>query len=100
MLSLARSLFLASLLAFLTPILLLAGFWTVITLLAQIPVLALLSQNLGNQVVHFLNVFGSGNWLNGILTIALTCGVVGAIFDGYIFFYHQYHRAVHHHPMQ
>ncbi|MBE9099457.1 hypothetical protein [Vacuolonema iberomarrocanum] len=100
MLSLVRSLLLASFLAFLMPILLFAGVWTGLTLLAQIPALTLLSQSLGDQIMHFLNVFGSGNWLSGVLVIAVTCSIVGALFDGYIFFYHQYHQAVHHHPMQ
>lgn len=100
MLSLMRSLLLASCLAFLTPILLIAGVWMALILFGQIPTLALLSQNLGDQMIHFLSIFGSGSWLNGIFVIAVTCSIVGALFDGYIFFYHQYHQAAHHHPMQ
>jgi len=100
MLSLARSLLFASCFAFLTPVMLIAGLFTAATLLAQIPALEVLSQNLGEQMIHFLKIFGSGNWVNGILTIAITSSIVGALFDVYIFFYHQYHRAVHHHPMQ
>ncbi|AFY36675.1 hypothetical protein Lepto7376_0231 [[Leptolyngbya] sp. PCC 7376] len=38
---------------------------------------------------EFLQVFGNGNAVEGILTIAITCGFVGGIFETFNFYYYQ-----------
>jgi nitrate/nitrite transporter NarK len=41
------------------------------------------------QILHFLATFGTGSCLNGLLTIGLTCGFVGALFDIYVYYRYQ-----------
>ena len=38
---------------------------------------------------EFLQVFGNGNAVDGILTIAITCGFVGGMFETFNFYYYQ-----------
>lgn len=100
MLSLVRSLLLASFFSFLAPVLLIAGLLGGTILLSHLPGVAPLGHELTHLVLHFLQIFGSGSWAGGMLVIAIACSLVGLLFDAYLVFYHQYHRAVHHHPMQ
>lgn len=100
MMSLMRSLFIASFFAFLVPLLLLTGLVGTTALASHVPGIAPVGQELNQLVLQFLQVFGSGHWMSGVLTIAIACSVVGFLFDAYLVFYHQYHRTVHNHPMQ
>ena len=38
---------------------------------------------------EFLQVFGNGSAVEGIMTIAITCGFVGGIFETFNFYYYQ-----------
>jgi len=100
MMSLVRSLFIASFFSFLVPLLLMAGVLGSMVLVGHLPVIAPIGQGVAQLVLQFFQVFGSGSWLNGMLIIAITCSIVGFLFDAYLVFYHHYHRAVHNHPMQ
>jgi hypothetical protein len=52
----------------------------------QIPIAPNLGQVLVNQVAQFLQVFGTGNAIEGALVIATTCSLVGILFDTYAFY--------------
>jgi len=80
-----RSLLLASLLSFLAPIALIGGTISILLLLGFIPGLMSFAQASASQILAFLETFGSGNAWEGTLVIGCACGVVGALFDTYIF---------------
>lgn len=84
-----RSLLLASALSFATPILLVGILLVGLYAGGQIPVINGFSQAIADQILQFLTTFGNGNALEGALTIGLTCGLVGAIFDTYAFYRHR-----------
>lgn len=44
---------------------------------------------LRDSLSEFLRVFGEGSAWNGMLTIALTCGFVGGMFETFNFIYYQ-----------
>ncbi|AFY66759.1 hypothetical protein [Geitlerinema sp. PCC 7407] len=91
-----RSLLLTMLLAFVVPLLMLGGLLAGLSLLTAVPGLGGISQLLSEQILSFLAVFGSGQPLHGALTIGLTCGLVGALFDSYTFYRQQYLPGHHH----
>jgi hypothetical protein len=84
-----RSLLLASFLSFVAPTLLLGGVLVSLSLLCYIPNLGRFCQLGLGLVFDFLATFGNGQPLEGLLIIGLTCGLVGAIFDAYVFYQHQ-----------
>lgn len=85
-----RSLVLASTLSFVVPILAIGSLWIALTGVAHLPVIEAIGQMGAQLVVHVLSVFGSGSPLQGTLTIGLTCGLVGAMFDTYAFYRHHH----------
>lgn len=80
-----RSLFLASLLSFLVPILLLGGTIAILLFLGAVPGLMPFGQACTIQMMSFLQIFGSGNAIEGAIVIGCTCAVAGALFDTYNF---------------
>lgn len=88
--SFLRSLFLTTLLSFMAPNLFLGLLFLCVYLLSYLPGLEGFTQLTGDRLLQFLIVFGSGNPWQGVLAIALTCGLVGGLFDIYAFY--QYHN--------
>ncbi len=81
-----RSLFLTSLVSFLTPLLLVGSAIAGLILVGVIPGLDGFSQWSSGLILSFLQTFGSGKALEGLLVIGGACGMVGALFDTYIFY--------------
>lgn len=90
--NLLRSLLLASLFSFAVPVGLIGMVWGGMALVGHIPQLTALSQASMDQIEHFLQVFGSGSAVNGLLVIGLVCSLVGALFDTYTFYRYQNFR--------
>lgn len=84
-LSYLRSLLLASLLSFLAPIALIGGTIALLLLLGIVPELMPFGQACAAQILSFLETFGNGSAWEGTIVIGCTCGVVGALFNTYIF---------------
>ena len=81
-----RSLFLAALFSFFAPMLLMSGSLASTWLLTCIPGLKSIGQIPTNMLLDFLDTFGSGSPFQGMLTICLVSGFVGALFDIYAFY--------------
>lgn len=84
-----RSLLLTSAFSFVTPILLLGGMLGGSSLVRYIPGLEIIGQCGAQYIWQFLAIFGSGSPSEGILAIALSFGLVGALFDTYAFYRYQ-----------
>lgn len=84
-----RSLLLTSFFSFATPILLLGGMLGGSSLVGYIPGLQIIGQSGADSIWQFLAIFGSGSPSEGILAIAFTCTLVGALFDTYAFYRYQ-----------
>lgn len=80
-----RSLFLASFVSFIAPILLIGGAIAFLLLLGFVPGLGAIAQVSVTQVLAFLGAFGKGCALEGLMVIGFACSVVGALFDTYIY---------------
>lgn len=81
-----RSLFLTSLVSFLTPLLFVGSAIVGLILMGLIPGLDGFSQRSTGLILSFLQTFGSGKALEGSFVIGGACSVVGALFDTYIFY--------------
>jgi hypothetical protein len=81
-----RSLSLAVLFSFFAPMLLVSGSLAGTWLLTYIPGVASVGQFSTDILLDFLDTFGGGQPVQGILTIGLVCGFVGALFDIYAFY--------------
>ncbi len=86
---LLRSLILTAILTFLAPLLVLGLFLLPLVLLEQLHGLETMSRYGVAQIVYFLQTFGSGNAMQGALTISLVCSTVGMLFDSYTRYRHQ-----------
>jgi hypothetical protein len=84
-----RSLVLTTLLSFTAPVLLIGTTLVGLSLVGRIPTVESIAQAGVNQILGFLTVFGSGDAVEGLLIIGLTCAVVGALFDAYAYYRHQ-----------
>lgn len=84
-----RSLVLTSMFSFATPILLVGGMLAGSSLVCYIPGLGIIGQSGTESIWQFLAIFGSGSPGEGILAIALSFGLVGALFDTYAFYRYQ-----------
>lgn len=84
-----RSLVLTSFLSFTAPMLLVAGMLASLFLIGYVPGLEIVGKSGAVAICNFLAVFGTGCPIDGIVTIGLTCGFVGAIFDTYAFYRYQ-----------
>ncbi len=83
---LLRSLSLAVVLSFFAPMLLMSGSLASTWLLTCIPGLGSIGQIPTDLLLNILGTFGGGCAIQGMLTIALVCGFVGALFDIYAFY--------------
>ncbi|MEM8780670.1 MAG: hypothetical protein AAGF26_17745 [Cyanobacteria bacterium P01_G01_bin.49] len=84
-----RSLFLSVLLSFVTPVLLLGSILGTFLAVSHIPGIALVGKIGENQILSFLSILGEGYPLQGMLTIGITCGMVGGLFDMFNFCLYQ-----------
>jgi hypothetical protein len=84
-----RSLVLTTIFSFLVPVFLVGGILLILCLFSYIYGLKTIISGVFLQIFHFLATFGSGSPLNGLLTISLTCGFVGSLFDIYVYYRHQ-----------
>lgn len=87
--NLLRSLLITSILSFLVPVFLIAAIWSVLFLIGCLPYLETIGQVGAVQVSHFLDVFGSGSPIRGVMVIGLVCSLVGVLFDTYAFYRYQ-----------
>lgn len=83
---LLRSLFIAVIFSFVAPMLLMSGSLASSWLLTCIPGLGSIGQIPTNMLLAVLDTFGEGCPFQGMLTICLACGFVGALFDIYAFY--------------
>lgn len=83
---LLRSLSLAVIFSFVAPMLLMSGSLASSWLLTFIPGLGSIAQIPTNILLAILDTFGEGSAFQGMLTICLVCGFVGALFDIYAFY--------------
>jgi hypothetical protein len=83
-----RSLVLTSIFGFLVPVFPVGAMLLVLSLFSYIPGLQGMISDVTMEILHFLATFGSGSSVNGLLTIGLTCGFVGALFDIYVYSRH------------
>ncbi len=84
--SFVRSLLLTIILSFAAPMFLIGGALASVSLIVHIPGLQGIGQLITKQILQFLATFGSGNSLQGLIVISLTCSLVGALFDTYAFY--------------
>ncbi|MGK7882980.1 MAG: hypothetical protein AB4060_23205 [Crocosphaera sp.] len=87
--NLFRSLLLSVLLSFVAPVLFLGAVLGSLLTLSYIPGIALLGQMGQELMLSFLSTFGEGYPLQGVLTIGVTCGMVGGLFDVFNFYLYQ-----------
>ncbi len=87
--NLFRSLLLSVLLSFVTPVLFLGGVLGTLLTVSYIPGIALLGQIGQELLLSFLSTFGEGYPLQGVLTIGVTCSMVGGLFDVFNFCVYQ-----------
>lgn len=80
-----RSLLLAVLLSFLTPIALIGSAIIILLCIGSVPGLMLFGQACATQLLYFLATFGNGSAWEGVIVIGCACAVVGGLFDTYIF---------------
>lgn len=80
---LIRSLLLAITFSFIAPLLLIAMGLITFALMSHLPLIQSSGEFGCNQMLKFLATFGNGHPLQGCLVIALTCSLVGGLFDTY-----------------
>lgn len=83
------SLVLSTVLAFITPLLLVGTLLVAFGGASYLPGIAWFGQGAGAEVLEFLRVFGGGYPLQGMFAIGLTCGMVGCAFDFFNFYLYQ-----------
>ncbi|NEQ37216.1 MAG: hypothetical protein F6K40_13455 [Okeania sp. SIO3I5] len=83
--NLLRSLLLTIIFSFITPMMLIGVSWMSFALISHLPSLQRIGQSGSAQIWEFLATFGSGHPWQGCLVIAITCSLVGAMFDTYVF---------------
>ncbi len=84
--NLLRSLLLTIIFSFITPVILIGTSWMSFALISSVPSLQGFGQYGTAQMWQFLATFGSGHPWQGCLVIAITCSLVGAMFDTYVFY--------------
>jgi len=87
--NLLRSLFITSVFSFVTPTILIGVLWLALSIISLIPNVESLSQVGLIQLIHILEVFGSGDLVMGLAVIGLVCSLVGVLFDTYTFYRYQ-----------
>lgn len=87
--SLLISLLLTTLVGFATPIIICGVVLTFLAMASHLPEIAILGNYCYTQVWCFLTMFGNGSGGQGIITIALTFGFVGFLFESLNFYRYQ-----------
>lgn len=90
--SLLRSLVLTAIFSFLTPVVFIGLIWATLSGLGHIPHLEIIGLEGVEQVSKFLAVFGSGNAIQGVMTISFASTLVGVLFDAYTLYRYQNFR--------
>ncbi|MGI0482542.1 hypothetical protein ACN4EE_17385 [Geminocystis sp. CENA526] len=85
-LSLFFSLFLTTLVSFAVPVVFLTTMLAGLLVVSHVPLIGVWGENLYEQIWNFLAVFGEGSGSIGILTIAVTCSIVGFLFESLNFY--------------
>lgn len=88
-LSFLCSLLLTSLASFTAPVILCVLTLVGLTLITYVPLMGAWGEKGYELVWNFLTVFGDGSGSMGILTIGLTCGIVGVLFEALNFYRYQ-----------
>jgi hypothetical protein len=84
-----RSLLLTIIFSFVAPMLLIGGGLISVFLIGYVPGLQGTGKAIAIALEQFLATFGSGSPFEGLVVIALTCSLVGALFDTYVFYRYQ-----------
>ncbi|HEY9619126.1 MAG TPA: hypothetical protein V6C78_02095 [Crinalium sp.] len=87
--NLLRSLLITSIFAFLAPAILVGAIWILLFCVGYLPHLEAIGQMGIEQILQFLQVFGSGSAMRGLLIICTVCSLVGVLFDTYTFYRYQ-----------
>ncbi len=87
------SLLLTAIFSFSAPVIVVGAIVVIPIAVSYIPGLAVFGQIFLATVFEFLATFGNGSPLQGILTIALACSLVGSLFNLYTFYRYQYFRS-------
>lgn len=82
-----KSLLIAGFLGCSVPTLLIGGGLISILLLGQIPVAESICQFIVTHIVSILQVFGTGNPVQGTIVISVAVGIVGVLFSTYNLLY-------------
>jgi hypothetical protein len=90
LIGLLRSLLLTTIVSFAVPVIVVSGTLIALLGLSYLPILEKVGRIGMEQLQIFLAVFGSGCALQGIVTIGLTCAIVGALFDLFNFTVHRF----------
>ncbi|WP_293096523.1 hypothetical protein [Moorena sp. SIOASIH] len=78
-----RSLVITILLSFMAPVALVIGLLAGFGIIGYIPALTGFGLTATTELLKFLTIFGNGSPIQGVLVIAFTCSLVGALFDLY-----------------
>lgn len=84
--NLLRSLLITGIFSFLAPVLLLCVLLAGAGIVSYLPYLEAIGTTGLVQIVHFLQIFGSGSVLQGLTVIGLVGSLVGILFDIYTFY--------------
>ncbi len=83
------SLFLAALISFSAPLLLIGGILGIFILISYIPGFLEVSNQGMLYILNFLAVFGNGKPLQGLITLGITLSIVGILLDILNFYRYQ-----------
>jgi hypothetical protein len=84
------SLLLSTIVSFVAPVIVVSGTLVALWGFSHLPILQTIGRVGIEQMHGFLAVFGSGCAFQGILTIGLTCALVGGLFDIFNFTIHRF----------
>jgi hypothetical protein len=85
-LSFLRSLLISSTFSFTAPVVLIGTVLSGLSVIGQVPIVDQIGRLGAAKLLEFLVVFGNGDAIEGLLVIATTCALVGALFDTYAFY--------------
>lgn len=86
--NLLTSLVVAAFMSFSAPIVLIGAIWSILSLAGYCLGCVVFHQGT-TYLLEFLAVFGSGNPVQGLITLGLTVGVVGVLLDIFNFYRYQ-----------
>jgi hypothetical protein len=75
--------------SFAIPIIICTLILSLLAIASHLPEIAVLGQTCYHQIWCFLGMFGNGSGREGIITIGLTCGFVGFLFESLNFYRYQ-----------